>query len=143
METCFETRLHVVPKRLPRDLGKVGGSGESPRALPEEAPWRAFLCDGGWRRDWNLVRISARARGASLHHIGRRTRRPSRARLGGSLLEGLRRCQHHEGGARAPLGGVLHGTFPSGGVTALELLVVNCMKAFMSSCLIQMNLNWG
>src|SRR3954471_24671010 len=46
-ETCFETRLHVVPKRLPRDLSQVGGPpGESPRALPEEGVGRAFLCDG-------------------------------------------------------------------------------------------------
>src|SRR4051812_9803946 len=46
-ETCFETRLHVVPKRLPRDLSQVGGPpGESPRALPEEGAKRAFLCNG-------------------------------------------------------------------------------------------------
>ena len=33
-ETCRETRLQVVPERLPRDLGKVGGPlGVSPRAL--------------------------------------------------------------------------------------------------------------
>ena len=46
-ETCYEARLQVVPERLPRDLGKVGGPpGESPRALPEEGTGRAFLCDG-------------------------------------------------------------------------------------------------
>ena len=60
------------------------------------------------------MRISVRPTGASLHRIGRRARRPPRAGLGGSLLEGLRSCQPHEGGAWAPLGGVLHGTFPSG-----------------------------
>ena len=46
-ETCREACLQVVPERLPRDLGKVGGPpGESPRALPEEGAGRAFLCDG-------------------------------------------------------------------------------------------------
>ena len=53
--------------------------------------------------------------GASLHRIGRRARRPPRAGLGGSLLEGLKPCPRHEEGARAPLGGMLHGIFPSGG----------------------------
>ena len=47
-KTCREARLQVVPKRLPRDLGKVSGSrGESPRALPEEGAGRASLCDRG------------------------------------------------------------------------------------------------
>ena len=49
-ETCLEARLQVVPERLPRDLGEVGGPpGESPRALPEEGAGCAFLCDRGWR----------------------------------------------------------------------------------------------
>jgi len=52
--------------------------------------------------------------GASLHRIGSRARCPSRAGLGGFLLECLRPCLHHEGGAWAPPGGVLRGTFPSG-----------------------------
>ena len=125
-EMCREARLQVVPKRLPCDLGKVGGPpGESPRALPEEGAERAFLCDrgrrpldrrGSWRGvpggacllmvrtrgdvffflgtasgrplQWHCVRIRARSRGASFCRIGRRARRPPRARLGGSLLEG-------------------------------------------------------
>ena len=41
-------------------------------------------------------------------------RRPPRAIIGGSLLEGHRLCQDHEGGARAPLGGILQSAFPSG-----------------------------
>ena len=46
-ETCREACLQVVPERLRRDLGKVGGSLRlSPRALPEEGANRAFLCDG-------------------------------------------------------------------------------------------------
>ena len=60
------------------------------------------------------LRVRACSGGASFCRIGRRARRPPRAGLGGSLLEGLRPCQHHEGGARAPLGGVLQSTFPSG-----------------------------
>ena len=49
-ETCLEAPLQVVPKRLPRDLGKVGGfPRKSPRALPEEGAGCAFLCDRGWR----------------------------------------------------------------------------------------------
>ena len=49
-ETRLEARLQVVPERLPRDLGKVGGSPrKSPRALPKEGTGRAFLCDRGWR----------------------------------------------------------------------------------------------
>ncbi len=39
---------------------------------------------------------------------------PSSGRARGSLLEGLRASQHHGGGSRAPRGGVLCGTFPSG-----------------------------
>ena len=49
-EACREARLHVVPERLPRDVGKVcGPPEESPRALPEEGAGRAFLCDRGRR----------------------------------------------------------------------------------------------
>ena len=49
-EACHEARLQVGPKRLPHDLGKVGGSPrESPQALPEEGAGHAFLCDRGWR----------------------------------------------------------------------------------------------
>ena len=82
---------------------------------PPRRSSRAVQDPRRWRRVRSLVRISARYRAASLQRIGKRARRPPRAGLGGSLLEGLRPCQHHEGGARAPLGGVLHGTFPSGG----------------------------
>ena len=52
-------------------------------------------------------------RSTTLSCIGRRARRPPRAGLGGSFLESHRLCQGREGGARAPLGGVLPGTFPS------------------------------
>ena len=49
-EACLKAPLQVVPERLPRDLGKVGGSSrESPRALPEEGAGRAFLCMRGRR----------------------------------------------------------------------------------------------
>ena len=60
------------------------------------------------------MRISVRSRGASFHRIGRHAWCPPRAGLGGSLLEGIYPCQSHEGGAWAPLGGVLRGTFPLG-----------------------------
>ena len=58
--------------------------------------------------------MCAQSGSATLYRIGRRARRPPQAGLGGSFLESHRLCQGHEGGARAPLGGVLPGTFPSG-----------------------------
>ena len=95
-----------------RVTGRPGSrKQEASRDCPEEEedivkpspsggrPHRARACPGG----------------TSFHRIGRLTRRPPRAGLEGSLLEGLRPSQHHEGGARAPLGGMLQGTFPSGG----------------------------
>ena len=78
----------------------------------EDTTW--FKASGGRHPRRRRIWTCARQTGATLHRIGRRTRRPPRAGLGGSLLEGHRPRQGHEGGARAPLGGVLQGTFPSG-----------------------------
>ena len=60
---------------------------------------------GEWCLQRHHLRTCTHGRGASLPRIGRRARRPPQAGLEGSLLEGLRPSQHHEGGARAPCGG--------------------------------------
>ena len=103
-----------APFKLPQ-LKTQTARARTPRGSSQEEENIAQLKAPG---DWCLRRcgtkICARARGAPHCRIGRRARRPPRAGLKGSLLEGPRVCQDHEGGARAPLGGVLRGTFPSG-----------------------------
>ena len=104
-----------VPSKLQQSTTPTARASALLRSPQEEEAATPCRTSGGWRHSRSLVRISARSRGASLHRIGRRARRPSRAGLGGFLLEGLRPCPNHEEGAWAPLGGVLRDTFPSGG----------------------------